>query len=298
MEKNVESDSQSTMVEEYESNSQSAMTEEYESNPQSTMIGDCIQKWKQPTVMNAIVYLSRESTPLFICRRFLRAFGESIDDIESLIVKYHYYGTRDMMYSYLTEWYANKPNATIDDLIRVLKKAELHNLAERLEFMLDSTRSDSETEGYCIENPEDLLVLVTKCHKFASLPCKNSPGAAGFDLHADHDCMLPPKCWTEVSTGVRMRIPKNYYGKNSSRSGLAFKSNIFAFEGTIDSDFTGEIKVLMKNDGNSMFKINKNDRIAQIIIVRIHQRNWMRTVQPSEFPQTKRGSGGFGSTGK
>ena len=130
------------------------------------------------------------------------------------------------------------------------------------------------------------------------MPCKNSAGAAGFDLHADHDCMLAPKSWTRVSTGVRLRIPKNYYGKISSRSGLAFRSNIFAFEDTIDSDYTGEIIVSLKNDGNSMFMINKNDRIAQIIIVRIHQRNWMRIVEHGEFPQTKRGSGGFGSTGR
>ena len=106
------------------------------------------------------------------------------------------------------------------------------------------------------------------------------------------------KSWTRVSTAVRLRIPKKYYGKISPRSGLAFRSNIFAFESTIDSDDTGEIIVLLKNDRNSMFMINKNDRIAQIIIVSINQRNWMRIVQHSEFPQTKRGSGGFGSTGR
>ena len=98
-----------------------------------------------------------------------------------------------MICSYLTERYARNPNASITDLIGVLKKAELLNFVERLEFVLDSTTSDSETEGYCIENRQDLLVLATECHKYASLPCKNSAGAAGFDLHADHDCMLAPK---------------------------------------------------------------------------------------------------------
>lgn len=286
------------MEKEGESNPQSAMADDNETNAKSMIVEDCDHQCKRPTMMDAIVYISRELVPLYLCRRFLRGFGESIEDIESLIVKYHYYGTRDMIYSYLTEWYASNPNATIVDLIRVLKKAELYNLVERLEFVLDSTTSDSETEGYSIQNPEDLLVLVTKCHKYASLPCKNSAGAAGFDLHADHDCMLAPKSWTRVSTGVRVRIPKNYYGKISSRSGLAFRSNIFAFEGTIDSDYTGEIIVLLKNDGNAMFKISKNDRIAQIIIVRIHQRNWMQIIQHGEFPPTKRGSGGFGSTGR
>ena len=68
-------------------------------------------------------------------------------------------------------------------------------------------------------------------------------------------------------TGVRLRILKNCYGKISSRSGLAFRSNIFAFEGTIGSDYTGEIIVSLENDRNSMFMINENDGIAQIIIV-------------------------------
>ena len=86
--------------------------------------------------------------------------------------------------------------------------------------------------------------------------------------------------------------------KNLFMIGFRIQIKYFYFEDTIDNDYTDEIIVLLENDGNTMFMINKKYRIAQIIIVRIHQRNWMRIVQHGEFPQTKRGSGGFGSTGR
>ena len=82
-------------------------------------------------------------------------------------------------------------------------------------------------------------------------------------------------------------------GKISSRSDVAFKSNISAFEDGTDGDISGKMKVLMKNDRNSMFKMNISDRIARVIVVKIHQRKWMRIVQHSESPPTKHGSGCF-----
>ena len=74
-----------------------------------------------------------------------------------------------------------------------------------------------------------------------------------------------------MKIGVRIRIPKDNYGKISSRSCLAFGAKVFAFEDVIDSDFTDEIKVLLRNDGDSTFTIGKN-KIAQIAIVKFHER--------------------------
>jgi dUTP pyrophosphatase len=91
-----------------------------------------------------------------------------------------------------------------------------------------------------------------------------------------------------------MQLPVNYWGELKPRSGLAARHGLDVLAGVIDSDYTGEIKVSLINHGEDQVEIKKGDRIAQIIIQK-YKSDWMEV---SEFDDTDRGSGGFGSTGK
>lgn len=127
---------------------------------------------------------------------------------------------------------------------------------------------------------------------------------AGYDLYANEDMILTeisPSAM--ISTGVAVNIPEGYVGYVASRSGLAAKNGVQVLNapGVVDSGYTGEVKVILhmsdssKNDGG-LFKINKGDRIAQLIIQKIEK---PVLVQVEQFTEDigKRGSGGFGSTG-
>ena len=213
-------------------------------------------------------------------------------EIESIMLKYYHYSTSDIINAYLTRWSEYNPYANLRELIETLRKSELHLYVGHLNYLFDLTKCDNDTEDSdtdesCVENPNASLILVSKCSNAGTIPCKRSVKAAGFYLCADSDYTLPKNCWTEVKTGVRIRIPKDYYGKISSRSCLAFGARVFAFEDVIDSDFNDEIKVLMRNDGDSTFTIGKNDRIAQIVIVKVHERFTM-TVVCDDQPPTKK----------
>lgn len=128
----------------------------------------------------------------------------------------------------------------------------------------------------------------------ASLPTKASQGSAGYDLYACENCIIEPGTRKLVDTGLRITLPEGTYGRIASRSGLAYKSWIDVCAGVIDRDYTGVVKVLLHNHGNSNFNINVGDRIAQLIVERIAD----PLVQQVEcIEETNRGSGGFGSTG-
>lgn len=127
----------------------------------------------------------------------------------------------------------------------------------------------------------------------ATLPTRGTPFSAGLDLHALEDDVVTEK-QKIVKTGVRMAIPPGYYGSIRSRSSLAAKHGVFTEAGVCDSDFAGQIGVVMYcNKGE--YKITKGDRIAQIII---QPYSSMNCIQVTELPATIRGEGGFGSTGK
>lgn len=132
-----------------------------------------------------------------------------------------------------------------------------------------------------------------------SLPIYQSSGAAGADLYAaiDEDIILKPMARTLVPTGVKIALPENYEAQIRPRSGLALKNGIILpnSPGTIDSDYRGEIKVIVMNMGTEDFTIERGMRIAQMIVVPVQQ------VKFNEVPainmNTVRGEGGFGSTG-
>ena len=142
-------------------------------------------------------------------------------------------------------------------------------------------------------------VLVKKLKSSVKLPSYKTSGASGMDLMAymDKSIELKPGESCIVPTGLSVAFPDEYEIQIRPRSGLAAKNNISVLNtpGTIDSDYRGEIKVILFNHGNKSFKISNNDRIAQMILTPIIK---MDLEETNELPGSVRGSGGFGSTGK
>lgn len=131
-----------------------------------------------------------------------------------------------------------------------------------------------------------------------TIPCYQSEGAAGADLRAslEKDLILAPGARALVPTGLRLQIPPGLEAQVRPRSGLAARHGISVLNapGTIDSDYRGEVQVILVNLGQEEFRIRSGDRIAQLVfspVVRVTFR-----AQPS-VDETTRGSGGFGSTG-
>ena len=144
-----------------------------------------------------------------------------------------------------------------------------------------------------------IKVLVKKLKHSVKLQSYKTNGASGMDLMAyiDKSIELKPGESCLVPTGLSVAFPKEYEIQIRPRSGLAAKSNISVLNtpGTIDSDYRGEIKVILFNHGNKSFKINNNDRIAQMILTPVIK---MDLEETNELPESIRGAGGFGSTGK
>ncbi|MBC8064108.1 MAG: dUTP diphosphatase [Chlorobia bacterium] len=131
----------------------------------------------------------------------------------------------------------------------------------------------------------------------STVPAYQSTHAAGMDLCCSEDCVLEPGERKLVSTGIRMAIPEGFEGQVRPRSGLAMKHGIGMVNspGTIDSDYRGEIGVLLINLGKETVTFLKGDRIAQLVICPVTR---ARLLPVDELDQTERGVGGFGSTGK
>ena len=144
-----------------------------------------------------------------------------------------------------------------------------------------------------------IKVLVKKSKPSVKLPSYKTNGASGMDLMAfiDKSIELKPGESCLVPTGLSVAFSKEYELQIRPRSGLAAKNSISVLNtpGTIDSDYRGEIKVILFNHGNKSFKINNNDRIAQMILTPVMKIDLEET---NELPDSIRGVGGFGSTGK
>ena len=142
-------------------------------------------------------------------------------------------------------------------------------------------------------------ILVKKLDSRVKLPSYKTVGSSGMDLMALTDkpiTILPKKSYL-VPTGISVAMPKNYEIQIRPRSGLAAKNNISVLNtpGTIDSDYRGEIKSILFNHGSDEFLINNGDRIAQIVLMPVHKIDF---EEVDNLPDTVRGEGGFGSTGK
>ena len=142
-------------------------------------------------------------------------------------------------------------------------------------------------------------VLIKKLDPAVKLPVYKTNGASGVDLMAflKETVNVKSKTSSLISTGLSVAFSENYEIQIRPRSGLAAKNNISILNtpGTIDSDYRGEIKVIIYNHGNTDFIINNGDRIAQMVLTPIVKMDFEET---KELPDTIRGEGGFGSTGK
>ncbi len=129
------------------------------------------------------------------------------------------------------------------------------------------------------------------------LPAYATPGAAGMDIVAAESLLLKAGRRHAFATGFAMAIPDGYEAQVRPRSGMALNHGITCLNspGTIDSDYRGEIKVILANLGDSDVAINRGDRIAQLVIAPVQRAHF---AEVSELADTVRGEGGFGSTGK
>jgi dUTP pyrophosphatase len=131
------------------------------------------------------------------------------------------------------------------------------------------------------------------------LPRYETNGAAGLDLRANltSDIVLLPLERALIPTGLFIELPLGYEAQVRPRSGLAYKKGITVLNspGTIDADYRGEIGVILVNLSNEAFTVSNGERIAQLVIARHEQAEW---IEVNELSDTNRGTGGFGSTGK
>ena len=129
------------------------------------------------------------------------------------------------------------------------------------------------------------------------LPSYETIGSAGCDVRSTHSATIGQGLSTLIKTGLHVEIPLGYEIQVRPRSGLAYKKQITVLNspGTIDADYRGEIGVIIINHGLSKVTLEKGERIGQLVLNKVEQINWESVLVLSD---TKRGSGGFGSTGK
>ena len=144
-----------------------------------------------------------------------------------------------------------------------------------------------------------IKVLVKKLNPKAELPKYKTEGSSGMDLMAliEKPIKIKPQSSVLISTGLSIAIPEDTEVQIRPRAGLAVKSNVSVLNtpGTIDSDYRGEIKIILFNHSKEDFTVNNNDRIAQMVLMPILKAEF---EEVNDLPETIRGSGGFGSTGK
>jgi len=141
----------------------------------------------------------------------------------------------------------------------------------------------------------NMNIQIKKLSDKAKIPSQGSKYAAGYDLYAAEEVLVNTMGRKLVKTNISISIPEGYYGRIAPRSGLAYKNGIDVLAGVIDSDYRGDIGVILLNtDHNLDFEVNVGDRIAQIIIEKCHSVNW-ETVETLDA--TVRSEGGFGSSG-
>lgn len=140
---------------------------------------------------------------------------------------------------------------------------------------------------------EKLILKVKKLYSDSMIPARGSKEAAGLDLYAHSGGNIPAGERVKIPTGIAMDIPPGCYGDIRSRSSMYARG--LEVEGTIDSDYRGEVYVMMHNHADEDIIVRQGDRIAQIVIQAYEQ---CQVVEADELSETERGTRGFGSTGK
>ena len=143
--------------------------------------------------------------------------------------------------------------------------------------------------------PSSAILRFSRLSAAARAPLHGSPGAAGYDLSAAEYALIPVGGRASIATDIAVQLPLGCYGRVAPRSGLALDSGIDVGAGVIDADFRGNIRVLLFNFGDSPFRVNVGDRIAQLILEVCVS---AVVVEVDSLTPTGRGVAGFGSTGK
>ena len=142
-------------------------------------------------------------------------------------------------------------------------------------------------------------VLIKKLDPKVAIPSYKTKGASGMDLMAfvKEKIVIKPQTSALIPTGLSVAFSEDYEIQIRPRSGLAAKNNISVLNtpGTIDSDYRGELKIIIFNHSKHDFVVNNNDRVAQMVLTPVAK---MELKEANELPKTLRGEGGFGSTGK
>ncbi|MGH9936424.1 MAG: dUTP diphosphatase [Blastocatellia bacterium] len=141
----------------------------------------------------------------------------------------------------------------------------------------------------------EFSVKVKRIHPSAKLPERGTNWSAGADLRCLEAFTIGPRERKSVPTGLVVEIPPGWYGRVAPRSGLADRHGIDTLAGVVDSDFRGELMVLITNTGEAPVSFGAGERIAQLVIERAAVCDYVWT---DELGETERGDGGFGSTGK
>ena len=145
--------------------------------------------------------------------------------------------------------------------------------------------------------PVEVLIARLPHGEGLPLPARATPGAAGMDVVAAADVTIAPGARELVPTGFSIAVPHGYEVQLRPRSGLALKHGVTLpnTPATIDSDYRGELQVIMVNHGSDMFTVHRGDRIAQLLVQRVEPVTFREVA---ELPASGRGAGGFGSTGR
>lgn len=136
---------------------------------------------------------------------------------------------------------------------------------------------------------------VKKLREDAKLPVAGNAFAIGLDLHALDPAVIEPGERRVVLTGIAAAIPPTHYGRVAPRSGLAVRNGLDVLAGVIDSDYRGDISVVLINHGAAKVTVSKHDRVGQLILERADR---FDVEEFAELPETQRGASGFGSTGR
>jgi len=142
---------------------------------------------------------------------------------------------------------------------------------------------------------KNFVLKVKRLTQNATLPKRSTPFAAGYDLASASNCKIPARGKFLVLTDLSIQIPDGCYGRIAPRSSLAWKHFIDVGAGVIDTDYRGNIGVILFNHSDEIFEVRKGDRIAQLILERIYT---PEVQEVDNLDITNRGDGGFGSTGR
>ena len=144
-----------------------------------------------------------------------------------------------------------------------------------------------------------MVIQLKKLKGNALLPARGSEHAAGYDLHAclEEDAVILPGQTVKIGTGLAIAVPDGYFGAVFARSGLASKEGLRPANcvGVCDSDYRGEYIIALHNDSDTARTVHHGDRIAQLVILPFLPAEF---EESEDLPETARGAGGFGSTGK